>query len=148
MEKNFFPEPVKMQMMAESQELRDCNSVSGRFGLSLSERQIENLIEKRFEALRDTGRVEFGEGIMKKLVYAFCDSPYIFQEDYEETLLELQDIFYYFKNESEDRISDDELIEFMKKTFNGTAEGSLDYLAGTSLEQLARYARYGFEEDD
>jgi len=137
-----------MQRLSEAQELRDCNALSGRYGLSLTERQIQNLVEKRFEALRNTGRVEFGGGILKKLIYAFCDSPYLFHEDYEDTLLELQDIFYYFKNESEDRISDDELIEFMKNTFDGKAQGSLEYLAGTSLEELSRGARYGYEADD
>lgn len=37
------------------------------------------------------------------------------------TLGDLQDAFYYFKNESGDRFSDDDLIEFMEKVFNGQA---------------------------
>ena len=47
------------------------------------------LINKRFEALKNTGRIEFDEGILKKLIEAFCDSPYIMQNNYEETLEEL-----------------------------------------------------------
>ena len=50
---------------------------------------------------------------IKKLIEAFCDSPYIMQSNYEETLEELQDIFYFFKGEAMEQISDDELIEFM-----------------------------------
>ena len=148
MEENFFLEPVKTQMLAETKELQDCNKVSSKFGLCLSETQIQNLIEKRFKALKDMGRIEFSEGILKKLIYAFCDSPYVYRDDYEETLLELQEIFYYFKNESEDRISDDELIEFMKNTFNGIAQGSIEYLSGTSLEDLCRNERSGYETDE
>ncbi len=68
------------------------------------------------------------------LVTEFCDSPYIIQANYEDTILELQDSFYYFKNESMDRISDDELIAFMKRYFDGICQGSLEYLSGTSLE--------------
>ena len=130
-----------MQRLTAAQELRDCNLFTGRFGLSLSEEQIESLVTRRFGALRDTGRVEFGEGILKKLIYAFCDSPYLFQESYEDTLLELQDSFYYFKGEAEERFSDDELLGFMKQVFDGPAQGSLEYLTGTSLEQLCRDAR-------
>lgn len=146
MEKDFSIEPVKAQMLAEVKELKDCNEFSIKYGLVLSENQIQNLVQKRFEALKDTGRIEFGEGILKKLVYAFCDSPYIHIQNYEDTILELQDAFYYFKNESDDRISDDELIEYMKDTFDGKAQGSIEYLTGTSLEELCRSAHHSFVE--
>ena len=59
----------------------------------------------------------------------------------------MQDAFYYFKNESDDRISDDELIEYMKDTFDGKAQGSIEYLTGTSLEELCHPARDSFIED-
>lgn len=144
----FALDPVRMQMLTAESELRGCNEFTARYGLTLSEAQIQGLVERRFGALKDTGRIEFGEGILKKLIYAFCDSPYITQENYEETILELQDSFYYFKNESMDSISDDELIEFMKKVFDGRAQGSLDYLSGTSLEELCRYARNGWDSQD
>lgn len=141
-DKDFALEPAGLRLMAR-EELLDCNALTGRFGLSLSDRQIDALIENRFDALRATGRVEFGGGILKKLIYAFCDSPYISQENYEETLAELQDSFYYYKNESEDRISDDDLIGYMKTVFDGVAQGSLEYLSCTSLEALCRKARLG-----
>lgn len=144
----FSLEPVRFQMLVAAQELRHCNDLTVRFGLTLSEKQIQSLVERRFGALRDTGRIEFGEGILKKLIYAFCDSPYISQENYEDAIIELQDSFYYFKNESNDLISDDELIEYMKRMFDGKAQGSLDYLSGTSLEDLCRNTRYGYEADD
>lgn len=144
---HFAMEPMKMQMLATANELRACNELTAHYGLSLSEAQIQRMVEQRFAALRDTDRIEFGEGILKKLIYAFCDSPYITQEDYEETILELQESFYYFKNESMDLFSDDELIEFMKAVFDGRAQGSLEYLSGTSLEELCRYAREGWNPE-
>jgi len=147
MEKDFSLEPVRAQMLMETQELRDSNEFSIKYGLMLSENQIQNLVQRRFETLRDTGRIEFGEGVLKKLIYAFSDSPYIHQLNYEEILLELQDAFYYFKNETDDRLSDDELIEYMKETFEGKAQGSIEYLTGTSLEELRRNARHGFIDD-
>lgn len=139
--------PVSMQKIQAASELQECNNFTLRFGLSLSEQQIQSLVEKRFETLRDTGRIEFEEGILKKLIYEFCDSPYITQDNYEDTILELQDSFYYFKNESMDLISDDELISFMKKHFDTTCQGSLEYLSGASLEELCRNTRYGYKID-
>ena len=147
MENNFSLEPAKLQMLKETQELRNSNDFSIKYGLSLSENQIQNLAEKRFAALKDTGRIEFGEGILKKLIYAFCDSPYIHQQNYEETIIDLQEAFYYFKNETDDHLTDDELIEYMKASFDGIAQGSVEFLTGSSLEELRRNARHGFIDD-
>jgi len=147
MEQDFSLEPVRIQMLKETQELRDANEFSTKYGLSLSENQIQTLVQRRFDALKDVGRIEFGEGILKKLIYAFSDSTYIYQINFEGTILELQDAFYYFKNETDDSLSDDELIEYMKKTFEGKAQGSIEFLISTSLEELRRDARHGFIDD-
>ncbi len=136
------------ERLSAAEELRQTNAVTGQFGLMFSEEQIAAIVEKRFEALDATGRVEFGRGVTKMLIEAFCDSPFIYQENYEETILELLDSFYYFKNESEDRIPDDELIAIMRRHFDTICQGSLDYLSGTTLEDLCRNTRYGYEADD
>ena len=120
------------------QEIRICDSISEKYGLSLSEQEIAELVECRQNALSASGRVEFAGGILPKLIYAFCDSPYIDQSNYADTLAELQEAFYYYKTDSMDRFSDDELIEFMVKVFNGRAQGSTEYLIGTSLASLCR----------
>lgn len=141
---------IQRQMMVENakNEVRVCNSISEKFGLTLSEKEITELVECRAEALKETERIEFGGGILPKLVYAFCDSPYINQDNYQSTLAGLQEAFYYFKNESWDRLSDDELIEYMEKVFNGRAGGSVEYLLGTSLTALCRYARNEYNPRD
>ncbi len=140
--------PLQQQLTLAYQEVRECNAYSSNFGLSLSETEIAELVTCRAEALRTSGRIEFGGGILPKLIQAFCDSPYINQENYADTLAELQEAFYYFKTEAMDRFSDDELIEYMVKVFNGRAQGSAEYLSGTSLEALARYARTEFDPFD
>jgi len=141
---------LEQQSLRAAAELTTCNGFTVKFGLYLSDEQAKALLEKRMEALKETGRIEFGEGILKKLIFEFCDSPYIMQDSYTQTLLALQDAFYYFKNESLDQIPDDELIGYMKRHFDGDCEGSLEYLCGSSLEDLCRSARYGlsWEEDD
>ncbi len=147
MSENFALTIQNMKKKQLAMEIKKCNEITMKYGVTLSDTQIENLINKRFESLKNTGRIEFGDGILKELIEAFCDSPYIIQENYEETLEELQDIFYFFKGEAMDQIADDELIEFMKEYFNGECQGSIEYLSGTNLEELCRNTRYGLSRE-
>jgi len=118
------------------EELRNCNDVTIRYGLYLTEEQMRNLADKRAEALIDTGRIELGEGLLRQLIIAFCDSPYIDRHNYEETVAALVDLFYALKNEARDRIADDELIQFMKARFDGSCGGSLECLYDAALWDL------------
>ena len=147
MSENFALTIQNMKKKQLAMEIKKCNEITMKYGVTLSDTQIENLINKRLESLKNTGRIEFGDGILKELIEAFCDSPYIIQENYEETLEELQDIFYFFKGEAMDQIADDELIEFMKEYFNGECQGSIEYLSGTNLEELCRNTRYGLNRE-
>ena len=135
----------QMQLQAAKDEIRCCNDLNRLYGLTLTEKDITELVELRGQALRNTGRVEFGGGILPQLIRAFCKSPYVDPYNYAATLGDLQDAFYYFKNESQDRFSDEELIEFMEKVFNGQAHGSTEVLTTISLEELCRWARNDFD---
>lgn len=120
----------------EISNIKKCNEYTSQYGLVLSDNQISNLLERRKETLKETGRIEFREGIIDKLIKEFCDSPYINQENYAGTLYELIEIFYEYKNETMDLITDDELIEFMKKSFDGICQGDLEYLSGTVMYKM------------
>ena len=117
------------------------NAYTQQFGLSISEADAKLLVQERANALKEQQRVEFGVGILEKLIFAFCDSAYIGQNNYMDTLVRLQEIFYLYKNESMDQFSDDELLEYMRKAFDDECQGSLDYLEGTCLEKFARWLR-------
>ena len=147
MSENFALTIQNMKKKQLAMEIKKCNEITMKYGVTLSDTQIESLINKRFESLKNTGRVEFGDGVLKELIEAFCNSPYIIQENYEETLEELQDIFYFFKGEAMEQIADDELIEFMKEYFNGECQGSIECLSGTNLEELCRNTRYGLNRE-
>ena len=49
-----------------------------------------------------------------EIVYS---SPYTDKENYVENINDMQEIFYYFKSEVLDLISDDEVIEILEKTY-------------------------------
>lgn len=140
-EMQLFSQPT--QMMQTKKELARCNQITQRFGLTLSETQMENLAVHRFEALEHTGRVEFEEGILGKLIVTFCDSPYIQQSDYEPTLITLQELFYSFKKDCMEQVTDDELLKAMRLIFDEAARGSLEYLADTDRDTLYIAARTG-----
>jgi hypothetical protein len=125
-------------------EIVKCNDITSRYGLVLTEKQAIELTRTRSHALQENGRVEFSGGVVDKIIIRFCDSPYLSMGDYEETLHELIEIFYYCKNETLDLISDDDLIRYMKKAFDGSCHGSLDLLLGRELYNLSRNLRFGY----
>lgn len=143
MEENFFLSLPDLEKAPALAELQSCNARTAPYQLALSEEQILSLLASRRESIRRSDRVEFGESALVRLIDAFCDSPYLLQENYEETLSELQECFYYFKNESAEAVSDDELIAYMRQVFDGEAAGSMEYLSDITLAELCTKARYG-----
>ena len=131
----FFDDQHQMELIKKT------NQYTSQFGLCLSDEDVQELLLRRRECLSEQQRVEFGPGILEKIIFAFCDSVYIDQEHYAETIAELQNIFYLYKNESMDEWTDDELIEIMRKAFDGECQGSLEYLEETCLERFARDIR-------
>lgn len=132
-----------IQKQAVNEVIR-CNDFTEKFGLTLTHTQAADLVKTRSAALKDNGRIEFGGGVIDKIIRAFCDSPYLSTQNYSTTLHELIEIFYYYKNETMDLISDDDLIKFMKMSFDGVCQGSLDLLSGRELYSLAKNLRFGY----
>ncbi len=122
----------------------EANAYTEEFGLALTDAEARALVEKRNEALRTEGRVEFGAGILPKLIYAFCDSDYVNADEWGGFLGRLTEIFYLYKNEMNDEITDDELIAFMRQQYEEVCRGDLDYLEDTCLELFAEAVRAGY----
>lgn len=131
----------RIQLQATARELESCNAVIGRHGLSLSAGDVHALVASRSDALRTTGRIEFGGGVLKDLVLAFAGSPYVSQASFVDTVVELQDLFYEVKNESLEQIPDDDLIARMRSLFDEVAGGDMGYLEEALLEGLSRRVR-------
>ena len=125
-------------------EVRKTNQYTQQFGLSLSEEDTQVLLKERNAALAAQRRVEFGQGILPQIIFAFCDSSFISQGDYVETLIRLQEIFYLYKNEMQDELTDEELLNFMKEQFETVCLGDLEYLEGTCLDIFAQAVRAGY----
>jgi len=130
-----------MQLAKAARELESCNREIGRHGLSLATQDIQALVAGRLESLQVSDRVEFGGGVVKQIVLAFAGSPHMSQENFVQTVIELQELFYEFKNESLEQIPDDDLISKMRSLFDDPAEGDLGYLAEALFDGLARHVR-------
>lgn len=125
-------------------QVRATNQYTEKFGLVLSEKDTELLLAEKNHTLKAERRIEFGQSILPRIIYAFCDSSFISQNNYIETLIRLQEIFYLYKNEMQDEITDDELIHFMKEQFETVCCGDLEYLEETCLDIFAQAVRAGY----
>lgn len=142
MELNIANSLMRLQEAAATQDLVACNEVTARYGLSLTQEQMRGLVERRQTALRATGRVEFGRGVLCEIALGFCDSPFVDQGNYEDTLADVQDVFYRRKEDSDsgEPFADDDLIAALRHAFDHEAHGSTDLLVDMPLERLRSYA--------
>lgn len=136
-----------MMLLQQNQlaKVMKTNEETERFGLALTEQDARLILKERNNVLAEQRRVEFGEGIAAKIIYEFCDSDYIDQNHYVDTIICLQEIFYLYKNEMQDEITDDELLHLMKEQFEQLCFGDLDYLEGTCLAQFSQAVRAGYD---
>lgn len=118
-------------------EIMALNEKTEQYGLTLTPQDVKALLQTRSEELTANGWVEVGGGILPRIIEAFCDSSFIDQRNYVETMQELLRIFYFAKSILMDRISDDELIDYMKDSFENRCMGSLELLRGRELKHLA-----------
>lgn len=135
---------ILLQEQDQLSKVIKTNETTERFGLSLTEQDARAILEERKDLLVEQKRIEFGEGITTKIIYGFCDSDYIHQSDHVDTIIRLQEIFYLYKNEMQDEITDDELLHLMKEQFENLCFGDLDYLESTCLANFARAIRAGY----
>lgn len=111
------------------------NKFTENYGLSLTKEQAITLVKNRNTVLKDIGRIEIGGGILEKLIYEFYDSTYIDKYSYLETLIKLTDIFYLYQGEFDYKLTDEQIIKYMRSKFEKYC-GSLELLEGICFEEL------------
>lgn len=124
-------------------EVQKCNEKTLEYGLKLSAEDINIILHTRKESLIKTGRIELGGELIQNIILTFCDSPYISQYNYIETIDDILETFYYYKNETMDEIGDEDLINLMKNYFDNKCQGSLDLLKYKYLDNIAHNIKYG-----
>lgn len=126
-----------------SKEILALNEVSQNYGLVLSEQDAKELSEMRNKAIVENERVEIGVGAVAEIIKRFCTSRYITNENYTYVLNEVTYLFYYIKTETDDKISDKDLIDELFNRFELQCRGSIDTLEGREAERIIRKVNSG-----
>lgn len=111
-------------------EILQMNDESRKFGLVLTAKEVVQILEARNRYLQYIGRIELDIEVTKSIISNFCNSTYIIPEEYTAVIHELHEVFYYMKNETEDRIGDEKLVILIKDYFENSCGGSLELLKG------------------
>lgn len=121
--------------------LLETNRSAAAHGLQLTMDDAEEIVSARNRLLGELGRVEFGAETMRELAIVFSASSFITQEDYAATLIELLELFHWLKNETDDQLSDHDLILAMYRLFEHECAGSVSKLRDCQPAEYARAVR-------
>ena len=134
-------ENISLQPITES--ILSLNEITGRFGLVLSEKDAVELSETRNKAISENDRIEIGNGAVPAIVEKFCRSRYVNNENFTYILNEITYLFYCIKTETDDKISDSELVDELFKRFELQCRGSIDVLENREVGRIIRKINSG-----
>lgn len=101
-----------------SKKLMKLNEESINYGLTLTEEDVRQITRNTKEMLKKTGRIETCTDSLEKIIAFLYSSPYTQKDYYVEVISDMEEIFYFFKNQVLDLLSDDEIIEILEKAYN------------------------------
>ena len=124
----------------QEQELLELNQNSSAYGLTLNKEDIKEIINSRNNTLKSYGRIELDINVTKSIIENLYKSQYTDRDDYVELINDLEEVFYYLKNETLDQISDIEIIEIIDEIYNNCS-GRID-IVQEKCEEFAKSYRY------
>lgn len=137
-----------LSLQQEEKELLALGKVTKPFGLYLTEEEAREVAVQHREALKKARRVEFDNGPAELLARTFCFSIHLSREEWAGAFETLTELFYLAKNETWDRVGDEELVKLLFEAFEGGCNGSFELLESEMLPQLGRFVRAGGDPSD
>lgn len=131
----------KEAMAIAKNEILQINDKSSIYGLILTNEDVEEIMKSRDYSLKNYGRIDLNMDITKKIINNIYPSQYTDKDDYVEIINDLQDIFYFFKNETLDQISDDEVIDTIIEFYEKTC-GRIDHIQNLVEKHIMDF-KYG-----
>ena len=108
-------------------------------GIVLTEKDCVDIAECRYESLKENERIEVGLGATERIIEEFSGSGYVSQNNFRETVEGLLECFYMIKSETDDRISDDDVLDFLKYLFEYEAGGDVSKIYDSvALDEFIR----------
>ena len=114
-----------------------------REGLTLTAEQARTVALAHGDALRRTGRIEWGPSAAEGLLDAFAGSPWLTRENQGQQLADLLALFYDCRAELPDSLPDGWLLERMRQAYDGTCQGCMELMGDCFLLRLPRHLRQG-----
>lgn len=128
-------------------ELLKINDESSAYGLILTPQDVEEIIKSRGYSLKNYGRIDLNMDVTKKLINKIYTSQYTDKDDYVEIINDLQDIFYYLKDETLDEISDNEIIDIIVEFYEKTS-GRIENIQNLTEKFALEYKLGRISEDE
>ncbi len=104
-------------------ELLALNKTTEQSGIVLSKKDCKEIAEYRGELLVRAERIEVGAGAVTKIIERFCDSGYVDRRTFKDTVNQLLECFYEIKTETEDRLDDETVLDFIEYMFEKEVGG-------------------------
>lgn len=106
-----------------------------RAGLSLDEKDLRALDQRRRTSLGSLCRVELGGGALSVIVEAFADSSYLEQDRLAEQLGAIQDAFYELRDQVPVGVADARVAAALREAFDA-AQGDSRVLLGLTAADV------------
>ena len=119
---------ISVQNKMVANQLMQLNDSIAENGVVLSQADCTDIAEFRRDALIESERLEIGLGIVGRIVTEFSDSGFVDQNNFRQVVEDLLECFYTLKNETEDRASDDQVMEFLHYLFEVSVGGDTSKL--------------------
>lgn len=104
------------------------NDEIAEHGIVLSAEDCKDIAEFRHEALMESDRIEAGLGIAGRIVREFADSGYVDKTNFRQVVEDLIECFYTLKNETDEKATDDQVMEFLHYLFEVAVGGDTSRL--------------------
>lgn len=127
-------------------EIIELNEIIFKKGLYLSELDAQELMETKLTTLNNLGRIEINQEIVCEIICEFYDSPYIDKYNYLLEFKELIRVFYYYQSILWTKLTDEQILKYLKECFDGEAAGNIELLYEPCLNNLIEKIESGVNE--
>lgn len=105
-------------------------------GLSLTAGQVRDIAEAEGACLAESRRVSFGESAAVRVVREFGASPFFAAGDAAQVVAALTETFYDLREDCPAAVTDVEILEQLRESFDGEAAGDVGLAAAQAGESL------------
>lgn len=123
------------------------NEESSKKGLVLTQEDAKHILQARSQTLNSYGRIELGLNVTEEIIQLFQQSDFVNPDNYVTVLTEIQEIFYYFKNETNEKVGDKDLLNKIKYYYEIECGGAIQLLK-SKMEEYARKVRVEHMKQD